>query len=231
MMGTKDSSLKELKEKTKHFSKRKSVCFALLNTTKELFRLLWFLIGYLVFGVFEIGRLVLRIALALILIATILSLGYSFVQQIIGNEPVIDLARYNVVIIVSATLTLLVIEFTRLVENHKKVTEEKKKYLKQSAEMLFRATVYLSVIYILSLLHTITTDFPFRSFNISKILQDQIVDMTILVAGLVAALNLFLALYQLMTKIGTIYEFPENEEEMGFFKRIKTNVKKSKIFN
>ena len=175
-------------------------------------------------------KLILKAVIGFILIIILLALVFSFLQNIIGTEPIIDLTKYHVIIIVTATLCLLVIEFTILVKDDNKMTSEKRDYLRQSAEMLFGSTIYFFVIFIFSLIHTITANINYTLFklviNITKITQDKIVDGAIILLGLFAVSNLFRALYYLMTKIGTIYEFPEEKDGLTFWERVKRNVKK-----
>lgn len=213
----------DLKRKYEEYDPWQKVGFAIWELIKSFFTVLWFtgkIIYYFIKGVVQIFA---QIAFFLFILLFIIGFGI----QILGtfrNESVIDITKFNVLIILSATLSLLTMEFKNMVKGEPKLTKEKEDALRQSAEMLFGSTIYFVLVYLISLLYVFTKDIALDLFNIainiSKVSMDKLITAGILIVGIFACWNFFMAIYMLLTKVGTIYQFPEETDEKSFWQRI-----------
>lgn len=213
----------KMMKKYEGYSPWKKVGFAIWEVVKSFFVLLWFIgkiFYYLLKGLVQIFS---KIAFFLFLLLFIIGMGYHIIGTF-WNETVIDITKFNILIILSATLSLLTIQFKSMIKGEPKLTEEKEDALRQSAELFFGSTIYFVLVYLISLLYIFTKDFSFTLFSIlieiSQVSLNKLITGVILVVGIFACWNFFMAIYLLLTKVGTIYEFPEEKDKLGFWERI-----------
>ncbi len=217
--------IKELDEKTKNMGPRGKVCFALVNLIKQLFVVFFSLLRFLLIVIEELIRFVIVIVKTIVPFIFLGIVVIAFLKYLFTEGRGFDINKFNIITIITATLCLLTIEFLRLVKDEKKLEKKKLHYLRQSAEMLFGATIYFCSMYILNLVRNLNKDFSItilnHVFNFYKQTQDNLIIILVIIMALVASFFLIYSLFILLTKVGTIYELPEEEEELELFQRIR----------
>ena len=217
--------INEMNEKTKDMNPKGKVCFALVNLIKQLLFVFFSLLRFLLIIIEELVRFVMVVAKTIVPFIFLGIVVVAFLKYLFTEGLGFDINKFNIITIVTATLCLLVIEFLKLVKDEEKLKEEKLNYLRQSAEMLFGATIYFCSMYILNLVRNLNKDFSItilnHVFNFYKQTQDDLIIILVIIMAFVASFFLIYSLFILLTKVGTIYELPEEEGELGLFQRIR----------
>ena len=86
---TKEQIIEELRERTKNFKSWQKVSFALAYFIESL----WSFLKCIFFIIFELIILLTKAFLGFLFIIILFALGFSFLKNIIGTEPIIDLTK------------------------------------------------------------------------------------------------------------------------------------------